>query len=502
MKQYLIALDLGTSGTKASLFDPDGSLISSCTQNYDVHYGPDGVAEQDPEDWWKAVCRAIREITAGHAAEVEAISFSGQMMGCLPVDAHGQPLRPSIIWADTRSRQQEKDLIFHIGRDRGYEILGHRISCNYSLEKIMWLKANEPDVYRHTAFFLQAKDYMIFRMTGQFVTDYSDGSGTNGMDLRAGTWSPVIFDAADVDIRKMPPLHASTDVAGTLTHEAAAALGLPESVKVIIGGGDGPCATLGSGCIHDGQYYLTFGTSAWIAGTADEPRQDKNKVLMTFRHVIPGKFSPTGTMQAAGSSYSYIKNTFCDSESERAVKEGCSVYDLLDEMAEGVPAGSDGLLYLPYLMGERSPRWNPDASGAFLGMRMSHTKAHYIRATLEGIALNLNVILEAQREHADIHELILTGGGAKGDAVAHILADVTGCRIIRPDHVEEATSMAAAVIAGVGAGIYDGFDAIGRYIHYGEPVDPDPDNHAVYEKEMRVFNDAYEALKPLYTEMS
>ncbi len=501
MKQYLIALDLGTSGTKASLFDTDGSLVSSCTEGYEVYYGPAGEAEEDPEDWWKAVVRAVRKITAGRSRHVAAISFSGQMQGCLPVDAEGRPLRRSMIWADTRAREQEKALAERIGRAHAYDLLGHRISCSYTLEKLMWLKDSEPDVYRRTACVLQAKDYIIFRMTGRMLTDLSDGSGTNGMDLRKGVWSEEIFDAAGVDMAKMPELHASTDVAGKLTAEAAEALGLSGEVSVVVGGGDGPCATLGAGCIRDGQYYLTFGTSAWIAGTSEVPAQDSGHVLMTFRHVIPGKFSPTGTMQAAGSSLSYIAGTFCGEEAARAKKEGRSVYAVLDEMAEQVPAGSDGLMYLPYLLGERSPRWNPDASGAFLGMRMAHTKAHYIRAVLEGIALNLNVILEAQRKNGDIRELILTGGGAEGDVVAQILADVTGCRIIRPDHVEESTSMAAAVLAGIGAGIYDGFDAISEYIHYGEPLEPDRKAHAVYEKEMKIFNEAYEALKPIYPEM-
>jgi xylulokinase len=499
---YLIAYDIGTSGTKASLYTAGGKMIGNCTVGYDVFYGKRGVVEQDPEEWWKAVVRATHVLTSSiNKVEVKALSFSGQMMGCLLVDKEGTALRNSLIWADTRSREEEKILKERVGEKRGYEILGHRLSCSYSIEKLMWIKAHEPDVYEHAYKMLQAKDFIIMKMTGRMLSDYSDGSGTNAMNLRKNAWSDEILEAAGVDKRLMPELVQSVEVAGTLTKEASEALGLPESVQVVVGGGDGPCATLGSGCIHDDQYYVTFGTSAWIAGTTDEPFTDKNEVLMTFSHVIPGKYGPTGTMQAAGSSYSYIKNTFCAEEAERAKAEGKSVYDILDEMVEKIPAGSDNLMYLPYPVGERSPRWNPDTTAAFLGISMAHTKAHYIRAVLEGVALNLNVILRAQRERTAINQLIFTGGGAKGDVLAQIMADVTGCRIIRPNHVEEATSMAAAVIAGVGSGVFEDFEAISKFLKFGKPVEPIPENRQVYEQSEKVFDDLYNALVPVYPEL-
>ena len=502
-KEYLIAYDVGTSGTKASLFSVDGSLVTSSTEPYDVYFEGGGVCEQDPDDWWRAVVDATGKLTAGiDASAVRAVSFSGQMMGCTFVDRDKKPLRRSIIWSDTRSTPQEEQLVERIGAVRGYELTGHRLSCSYSLTKLMWVRDHQPDIYEKTYKVLNAKDYIILKMTGAFVTDYSDGSSTNGMDIKKRVWSDELFEAAGIDKSKMPELHQSTDIAGTLTAEAASVLGLSEGIPVVCGGGDGPCATLGAGCIHDEQFYLTFGTSAWIAGTVREVIPDPDRILFTFAHVIPERYSATGTMQAAGASYSYMRNTFCGQELERAKKEGVGVYDLLNKMIESSPVGAKNLLYLPYLTGERSPRWNPLASGSFVGMTMEHDRSDYLRATIEGVAMNLGVILRSFRSYTDISELILTGGGAKGDIVTGILADVLGCAIIRPDHVEEATSMAAAVLAGIGSGIYSDFEIINSYLKFREPVMPNPGNQALYEERMKVFDDVYYALEPLFPEIS
>ena len=501
-KEFLIAYDIGTSGTKASLFSVEGELANSCTEPYDVYFGSSGEAEQKPDDWWEAVLRATKHLTEGiDPAQVKAVSFSGQMMGCTFVDRDGKPIRRSIIWSDTRSTQEEKELKERLGEDHGYELIGHRISCSYSIEKLMWVKKHEPEVYEKTYKVLNSKDYIILKMTGAFVTDYSDASGTNGLDLKNLCWSEEIFEAAGLDISKMPELHQSIDVAGTMTKDAAMQLGLCEGTKVVCGGGDGPCATLGAGCIEDKQYYLTFGTSAWIAGTTKELVTDPDKILFTFAHVIPGCYGPTGTMQAAGASYSYIKNTFCAEEAKEAAAKGIGVYDILNGMIEKSPVGAKNLLYLPYPTGERSPRWNPIASGSFVGITMQHTKEDYLRAVIEGVAMNLEVILRSHRKMNDISELILTGGGAKGDAVTHILADVLNCSMIRPNHVEEATSMAAAIIAGVGAGIYSGFDCIHDYLKFGAPVEPDAGNHEYYRQRLQVFDDVYYAMEPLFAKI-
>lgn len=493
MEQFLISHDLGTSGDKATLFTTEGKLVRSYTASYDVHFFNGNYAEQDPENWWDAVCEATKAVLEGEdAGRVAAMSFSAQMQGCLPVDKHGKPLRNSMIWADQRAVKEAKHLEKELGGDRIYKITGHRVSASYSIEKLMWLKKHEPEVYKKTYKMLQAKDYIIQRATGNFVTDYSDASGTQALDLRKLEWSDEILKAADIDRDKLPELKKSTDVAGYIQDRVAGEIGLPAGTPVVCGGGDGPVSAVGAACIRDGEFYLTFGTSAWIGGTTTEPFIDEDKTVFCFAHVIPGKYMPCGTMQAAGSSYSYIRHALCDD----------IPYDKLNEMIEKSPAGAQNLLFLPYLLGERSPRWNPNTSAAFLGIKPEHEKKDYVRAVIEGIAMNMELILRAYRKQAKIETMNLTGGGAKGQIVAQILSDVLNVQFQMPDCVEAATAIGAAVIAGVGAGVFDGFDEIKRFLKFEKHVEPNQENQEVYEKLKPVFDEAYHCLKPLYEEMS
>lgn len=499
MKKYLIAHDLGTSSNKASLFSTEGKLVRSYTVPYDTHFFHKNYAEQNTEDWWRAVCTATKKIVEEIDPEdVLAISFSSQMQACIVVDKDGNALRPAIIWADQRGEDQAKQLESKVGYNRMYELNGHRVSASYSIEKLMWIRDNEPEIYAKTYKMLLAKDYIICRLTGKFVTDYSEASGTDAFDLKALRWSEEILETAGISMDKMPELHASTDLIGHLSEQAAEALGLTTRTGVVCGGGDGPCSALGAGSIESGQMFLSFGTSSWIAGTTDEVFLDKEKTLICFGHVIPGKYMPCGTMQAAGSSYSYIKNALCKEEEKQAEMRGESVYDLLNQQVAESPAGAKGLIFLPYMLGERSPRWNPHTSGSFLGIKMEHEKSDYIRAVLEGVAMNLDIILNAQKERVDITELVLTGGGAKGDVLAQILADVLNVTLHRLDHVEEATSIAAAVIAGVGIGIFKDFSVIGQFVKQVNTFMPNQDNQEVYRKRKLCFEKGYQCLKEYY----
>ena len=288
MKQYLIAHDLGTSGNKASLFSTDGALIRSYTHPYNVHFFQSNYAEQNPEDWWEAICVSTREILRDtDPGQVLAISFSAQMQCCLIVDQNGVPLRPAIIWADQRAGMEAELLRQQVGSDRMYQLTGHRVSASYSIEKLMWIKTHEPELYKKTYKMLQAKDYIIYRLTGRFVTDYSDASGTNVLDLKALDWSDEILNAAGISRDKLPELKQSIDIAGPLTPDAARSLDLTSDTLVVCGGGDGPCSALGAGCIQPNQMFLTFGTSAWIGGTTPEMFVDPDQTLFCFAHVIP-----------------------------------------------------------------------------------------------------------------------------------------------------------------------------------------------------------------------
>ncbi|EEG74380.1 xylulokinase [[Clostridium] hylemonae] len=499
MDKYLIAHDLGTSSNKASLFSTEGRLIKSYTVPYDVRFFQKNCAEQNPLDWWNAVCTATRKIVDGICPEdVLSLSFSSQMQACVIVDRQGNALRPAMIWADLRAEEQARQLIERVGAERMYELNGHRASASYSIEKLMWIRDNEPELYGRTYKMLLAKDYIICRLTGNFVTDHSEASGTDAFDLRNRRWSEEILSAAEIEMEKMPELNASTDVVGQLLPEAAQALGLKKETRVVCGGGDGPCSALGAGSIEKGQMFLSFGTSAWIAGTSEEVFLDKEKTLICFGHVIPGKYMPCGTMQAAGSSYSYIRKTLCREEERRAQDEGIPVYDILNRLVTDSPAGARGLVFLPYMLGERSPRWNPDTSGSFLGIKMEHEKCDYIRAVLEGVAMNLDLILKAHREYTHVEELVLTGGGAKGDVLAQILSDVLGVALRRLDYVETATSVAAAVIAGVGVGVFEDFSVIHQFVKPERSFYPDRNNRDVYARQKALFEEGYNCLRSYY----
>lgn len=489
----IIAHDLGTSGDKATLFTTKGKLIRSVTMSYDVRFFHGNYAEQDPENWWDAVCDATKAVLEGEdASRVVAMSFSAQMQGCLVVDKNGVPLRDAMIWADQRAVKEAKELEKKLGAERIYHITGHRVSPSYSIEKLMWLKEHEPENYKKTYKMLQAKDYIISRATGNFVTDYSDASGTQALDLRKLQWSEEILKAAGIEKGKLPELKKSTDIAGYIEERVSGEIGLPAGTPVVCGGGDGPCSAVGAACIRDGEFYLTFGTSAWIGGTTTEPFMDEDQTLFCFAHVIPGRYMPCGAMQAAGSSYAYIREALCDNAS----------YEELERMIGKSPVGAKNLIFLPYLLGERSPRWNPDTSAAFLGIKPEHEKRDYVRAVVEGIAMNMELILKAYRKQADIHTMCLTGGGARGKAVSRILADVLDVKLRMPDCVEEATSIGAAVIAGVGVGVFDGFEDVKRFLKFEEEVKPIPSHQEEYRRLKPIFDEAYRCMLPLYEKLS
>ena len=503
MKQYLLAHDLGTSGNKATLFDADGQMVGSETCAYDTHYFNDNWAEQDPADWWEAVCRSSRKLLARiDPSDVAAVGLSGQMMGCLCVDCRGRPLRPSIIYCDQRAQSQTDRMLERIDSAEMYRICGHRPSPSYSIEKLAWIKDNEPDVYAATEVMLNAKDHVNFRLTGETATDASDASGTNAFDLNSYRWSERIVEAAGVDGRMLPPVKQSTDVLGTVTRTAAEATGLREGTPVVVGGGDGVCAGVGVGCVRPGLAYNYVGSSSWIALTVEKPIPDARMRTMSWAHAVPGYLQPSGTMQTAGAALAWIKNEICKAETQWATAEAVEAYQLIDRQVESAPAGSGGLLFLPYLLGERSPRWNPNAKGAFVGLTLAHSRADVLRSVLEGITFNLEIILGIFRKEIDIESMIVVGGGAKGAVWRQMMADIYNVEIRKPNYLEEATSMGAAIIAGIGGGLFDGFDVIDRFLEIEAVHRPDAANREVYRQMMPIFDQCYHALCDTYDRLA
>jgi len=505
MKRFILAHDLGTTGNKATLFDDEGRLVASAFSGYETRHPQPTWAEQNPEDWWLAVIDATRGLLNKSSVapqDIAVIAFSGQMMGCLPVDAAGNPLRPCIIWADQRAVAQAARLDELVGAERLYRITGHRISPTYSASKITWLRDNEPGVFARAHKFLHVKDYIAYRMTGAFVTDRSDASGMNLYDLEGGTWSDEILNAIDLDPRLLPEIHNSTDVIGELTRQAAEQLGLSAGTLVVIGGGDGASATVGAGAVMEGPAYNYIGSSSWISFAAQHPIYDPGRRIFNWAHMVPGMFAPCGTMQAAGGSYQWLRRQVCLSEGREAEETGEDVYEIMNRQAEQSIPGAHGLLFLPYLQGERSPHWNPNARGGFVGLQVTHTRADLIRATLEGISMNLRTILQSFLDaNAQIDEVILIGGGAKGDLWRQILADVFGRPTLRPRLLEEATSLGAAIAGGVGVGLFPDFSIVKQRIEIVNRHMPDPEAQAVYDRLYPIFLETYNALVPIFDQL-
>lgn len=502
--KYILAHDLGTSGNKATLFSEEGRLVASEVYAYGTHYFNDTWVEQDAEDWWRAICETSRSLIA-HAGinsrDIAAVSFSGQMMGCLCVDKNGDPLRPSIIWADQRAQAQAAALGEHISMQDFYHIAGHRNSASYGLQKLMWVRDNEPDIYKNTYKTLNAKDFIVFRLTGNCYTEPSDGTSNGCIDLVNLCWSQRILDYAGIDGEKLPELVPSTHVAGGVTAWAAEQTGLAKGTPVVMGGGDGVCANVGAGSVKVGRTFSYVGSSAWIASTSEQPVFDEQMRTVTWAHIVPGLYAPNGTMQTAGGSYNWLKSQLAKYESMQAQEKGVSPYELINAEIEKSPAGSNGVIFLPYLLGERAPRWNVNAKAGFLGVKMESTRADLFRSVLEGVTMNLNIILDILRKYIPIQEILVIGGGAKGNVWRQMMADIYNANITVPVLLEEATSMGAAVTGGVGVGLFGSFDAIDDFIQINGCNEPQPEAVAAYAPVKELFEACYEALLPVYDKM-
>lgn len=491
--QYLLAHDLGTSADKAVLYTIKGDVAAEVTAEYPTYYPFERAAEQDPEDWWRAFCRTTKELLEKadcRAADILAVSFSAQMNSCLPVDREGKPLRRAMIWADQRADREAGEIAERVGLDTVYRTTGHRLSASYGIAKMAWFKRNEPDLYRRTAKFILPKDYLVFRLTGRLVSDYSDASHLACLNLQDLTWSEDILRAATIEGNKMPELLRSIDPAGAVSREASACCGLAEGTMVVLGGGDGACATAGAGISRPGQTYCSLGTSAWILTLFEKPYLDPQKRIFNLMYLDGRQAMSLGASQAAGLSLSWAVDTLFSE-----FKDTSEVYRNLDKLVGDVPAGSEGLLFLPYLLGERSPWWNPGATGCFVGLRPVHRREALLRAVLEGVGHTLKLILDALGEGCDISELSVIGGGARNRAWLQILADIWQKPVQVPRLLQYAASAGAAICAGVGAGVLKGLDDAGNFNPNLETLQPNPGQAATYAGALKRFKTVYLALE-------
>ena len=496
MGKYILAHDLGTSGNKATLFNEDGQMISSCTVPYNTEYFNGNWAEQNPEDWWQAVCSSSRRVLADiDSTKLGAVSFSGQMMACICVNKKGEAIRNALIYCDQRSEKQAEELISKVGFRRIYDITGHRPSSSYSLTKLLWIKEFEPDIYNDTYRMLQAKDYMNFKLTGNYFTDFCDASGTNAFSLKDLTWSAEIVEASGIRHELLPETVASTTIIGEVTKEAFEATGIPAGTPVTAGAGDGGCATLGAGSYEPGMAYCYMGSSSWVSVTSAAPLGDEEMKTFTWAHPIEGLYQPCGTMQTAGSSISWYSELMNGTISEEVLEE-------MNSLAMEGTAGSGGVFYLPYLLGERSPWWNPNARGGFIGLNLNTNRKHMARAVFEGIAINLNESLKIMKKSSGFDSISFIGGGANGRALRQIFSDTFGVRINIPQLLSEATSMGAALLGGVGTGIYKDFSIVENMNPCVEIIEPDMKKYDFYQDHSKIFNKLYKDLKSTFSNIA
>ena len=491
-QRYIIAHDLGTSGNKATLFDGEGRLVESAFAPYATTYPHANWAEQDPADWWAAVCTTNRRLLAGAGIDprsVAAVGFSGMMMGCLPVDEQGQPLRSCIIWADQRAQVEAAQMAALCGGEEVYLRCGQRSSPAYCAPKILWVRTHQPEIFARTHKFLVPKDFVVHQLTGVFATDYSDASGTLLFDLRTRRWHAPFLQKLGLDEALLPAIFPSTAVVGEVTAAAAAATGLAVGTPVVIGGGDGSTAGIGAGVVDPGSAYCVIGTSAWISISALAPMPDPQQRTMTFHHVHPERYAPMGVQQLAGGARAWAWQALAGDVD-------------LDGAAAAVAPGAGGLLFLPYLMGERSPLWNPLARGSFIGLTINHGKPEMARAVLEGVAFGLCQILDALREQSpSIPAVRLIGGGSKSEVWPQILADIFGLPVHPLALKGDANSWGAAMAAGVGVGLYTWSLAAERS-QVERIVEPNPAAAGRYAELYGLFGESYRALEGIFAKLA
>ena len=493
--EYIIAYDLGTGGTKASLFTADGVSAASSFTPCETFYPQKDFREQRPEDWWGMIVsstRALMEKSNVNPSAISAVAVSGHSLGVVPISCDGRLLLDSVpIWSDARAGKQAETFFRTVDESSWYMKTGNGFpAALYSIFKILWYRDNMPDIFNATSKFIGTKDYVNYRMTGVIATDYSYASGSGVYDLRRWGYDDDLLAASGVDASKMPDILASTEVIGGLTAEAAAVLGLPEGLPVACGGVDNACMAAGAGCVENGSAYTSLGTSAWIAVSSDEPVVDEGKRPYVFAHLLPGMFVSATAIFSAGNSYRWVRDVLCRNFVEAAGRGEGDVWQMMNELAATSVPGANKLLFNPSLAGGSSLDDSVNIRGAFVGLDLGHTQADIIRAALEGICMNLRIAMDVLARYTDLSsEMLLVGGGGKSQFWRQLFADIYNKNITESRVGEDAGSLGAAAAAAVGAGLWKDFSPLVTINETTGTIEPDPQRSAGYEKILPVFAD-------------
>jgi len=502
---YFLGIDVGTSALKTLLISDEGKVISSASVDYPLLTPRPNWAEQDPAIWWDAAVRAAKEClgrgkeVVGDSLVVEALGLSGQMHGSVFINGEGGVLRPAILWCDQRTEEQCGEINDKLGFNKLIGITGNRAVAGFTAPKILWLRRNEPEIYRQVEKVLLPKDYIRYKLTGEFATEVSDASGTLLFNVKERKWSEEMLDTLDIPRRWMPDCYESTKISGCLSKKGAIALGLPEGIPVVGGGGDQAAGAVGNGIVVPGAVSCVLGTSGVVFWHSEEPLYDTRGRLHAFCHAVPGKWHLMGVTLSAGGSLKWFKDNLCPEEIEEARRKGVSAYQVIDEKAEAVDPGCEGLLFLPYLAGERTPYADASARGAFVGLSLRHSRAHMARSVMEGVSMSLKDCLELGREcGVEAHRLYLSGGGARSPLWRQIAADIWE-KEINVVGANEGPAFGAAILAAVGVGVYQSVeDACNRMVATEFAGNPLPENLDLYRDIYQLFRPMYSSLKDFF----
>ena len=474
----LVGLDIGTGGARAVAVDESGEVISEASSEYPLNSPRPGWTEQDPTDWWRGAREALGKAVAGE--EVAGIGLTGQMHGSVFLDSSEEVIRPALLWNDQRTYRQCDEITRVVGEERLISIAGNPALTGFQAPKIVWLRDEEPDNFGRTSRVLLPKDYVRLRLTGEYATDASDAAGTLLLDVRARDWSREILDALEIPHEWMPEVYEGPENTGTLREEVAEELGLPAGIPVAAGGGDNAAAAVGTGIVGPGLVSSSVGTSGVLFAHASEFDPDPSGRLHAFCHAVPGAYHLMGVTLSAGGSLSWWRETLGGD------------YDELVGAASDVPPGAEGLLFLPYLSGERTPHLDPKARGAFFGLTSRHGLAHMTRAVMEGVIFSLRDSLEIMRElEVPVEDVRATGGGARSALWRRLQADIYGVPI-RRTVADEGPAYGAALLAGVAAGAYSDVDEATSVVKMREEItEPDKERAKVYEEHYEVYRSLY-----------
>jgi xylulokinase len=496
---YFIGIDLGTSAVKIILIEEKGNVIGSTSKEYPVYYPQPGWSEQNPEDWWNATKDGIRELiikTGVKNGDIKGIGLSGQMHGLVLLDENNNVLMPAILWNDQRTQEECDYITQTLGKERLTKYTGNKALTGFTAPKILWVKKHRTDIYKKIHRILLPKDYIRFKLTGEYATDVSDASGTLLFDVENRKWSKEMLDALEIPYNWMPKCYESTEVTGYVTKDVADLTGLKEGTIVVGGGGDQASGAVGTGTVKSGIVSVALGTSGVVFASQDKYVVDEENRLHSFCHAN-GKWHVMGVMLSAAACLKWWIDNIINFN-------GSSItYEKLLEEAEKVTPGSGGLIFLPYLMGERTPHSDPYARGSFIGLNMTHKREHMTRAILEGVAFGLRDSLEIIKElNIPVNEVRVSGGGAKSVLWRQILADIFGVRVDMVN-ATEGPAFGAAIMAAVGYGIFkDVEEACSTLIKVTDSVYPIGENVSKYDEIYAIYKDLYYLLKNTFKRIS